>query len=262
MDRIEPARLLWIAAEDDLTAVGRAAKADGFALAHAAGVPEAMEHLKHSRIDAVVVCLPIPEYTAAEALEVLQRVDGSVPILWDHPYLALRAPYAGSISASGAEAEPAHLAGAKREGIDERRSRVSTGPDTDEAWRLENTVKSAIILSLDGPGPLPVTRRANFVQIPGGGLDLEPTCSQAACAIIEEALLKTNENKKILADLLRPNRTTMAAKLRNLVTSDPETVLDGKPRPDFPSRDEQHLTAAAGACGAQHRPPIARPPAP
>ena len=80
-----------------MTAVGRAAKADGFALAHAAGVPEAMEHLKHSRIDAVVVCLPIPEYTAAEALEVLQRVDGSVPILWDHPYLALRAPYALSL---------------------------------------------------------------------------------------------------------------------------------------------------------------------
>jgi hypothetical protein len=262
MDRIEPARLLWIAAEDDLTAVGRAAKADGFALAHAAGVPEAMEHLKHSRIDAVVVCLPIPEYTAAEALEVLQSIDASVPILWDHPYLALRTPYAGSISALGAEAEPAHLAGAKREGIDERRSRVSAGPDTDEAWGLENAVKSAIILGgegamlppshfpLDGPGPRL------------GGLDLEPTCSQAACAIIEEALLKTNENKKILADLLRPNRTTMAAKLRNLVTSDPETVLDGKPRPDFPSRDEQHLTAAAGACGAQHRPPIARPPAP
>src|ERR1039457_2061011 len=84
MDRVEPARLLWIATGDNLTAADRTAEVGGFTLERAAGVPEALECLKRSQIAAVVVCFPLPEYTPGEALEELQRADGSVRlILWD-----------------------------------------------------------------------------------------------------------------------------------------------------------------------------------
>jgi len=84
MDRVEPARLLWIAADDNSAAAARAAEIGGFALERAAGVPEASEHLKRSRIDAAVVCLPLPEYTPLEALDQLRRDGDGVPlILWD-----------------------------------------------------------------------------------------------------------------------------------------------------------------------------------
>ena len=85
MDRTEPARVLWITAEDRLPEHALAAAAfGGFALEHAPGIPEAVQYLKRSRMEAAVVCFPIPEWTSAEALEELQGAGGSVPlILWD-----------------------------------------------------------------------------------------------------------------------------------------------------------------------------------
>ena len=72
MDIVEPARLLWIAAEDRLTAAARVPEIGGVAVEYADGIPEALEYLKRSRIDAAVVSFPLPEYTPAEALEELQ----------------------------------------------------------------------------------------------------------------------------------------------------------------------------------------------
>jgi len=454
--------LLWIAAEGNLTAATHAAEIAECALEHAAGIPEALEYLKRSRIDAAVVCLPLPEYSPVEALEELQRADGGVPlIVWDPGAQleeAVRLIKLGAFDVLGSEARPEQLAGVLQDAVDDRRSRESGCPDADEPWRrilvgssqpfqevvrmvrlvgsrrstvlitgetgtgkemaaqavhmagprgrlpmisvccsalpenlleaelfghvrgaftgafnqrvgrfeqangstlfldeigdmplelqakllrvlqerefqrlgssetikadvrvvaatnadllervrqgrfredmyyrlnvvpihlpplrarvgdvaalthhflrkicrledlplkqisrealgrltayswpgnvrqLENTVERAIVLSgervmlypsdfpLDGHSPRPVTERAsaNFVHVPDDGLDFEQTVGQIARGILEQALRKTNGNKKMAADLLRLKRTTLAAKLRSLETSDPE----------------------------------------
>jgi DNA-binding NtrC family response regulator len=102
--------------------------------------------------------------------------------------------------------------------------------------QLENAVERAIILSgertllcpsdfpLEGDRPRPLSERAagHLVQVPDGGLDFEETVGQIARSIIEQALHKTNGNKKLAADLLGLKRTTLAAKLRSLEGGDPE----------------------------------------
>jgi|HubBroStandDraft_1064217.scaffolds.fasta_scaffold00484_22 DNA-binding NtrC family response regulator len=462
MDRVDRARLLWIAAEDNLAASARAAEMGDFAVERAAGVPEALEYLKRSKIDAVVVCLPLPEYTPMKALEELLRADSGVPLILSDPRLqlqdAVRLIRAGAFDVLGGEEEPEQFAGMLQDAVDDRRSRAWGCPDADEPWRgilvgasrpfeevirmvrlvgsrrstvlitgetgtgkemaaravhmagprgrlpmvsvccsalpenlleaelfghvrgaftgainqrigrfehangstlfldeigdmpldlqakllrvlqerefqrlgssetvhvdvrvvaatnadllermrqgrfredlyyrlnvvpislpplrarvgdvaplthhfvrkicrlediplkqvsrealgrltayswpgnvrqLENTVERAIVLSgernmlhpsdfpLDGQAPRPVAENAaaNFVQVPDDGLDFEQTVGQIARGILEQALRKTNGNKKMAADLLRLKRTTLAAKLRSLETSDPE----------------------------------------
>jgi DNA-binding NtrC family response regulator len=140
MDRVQPARLLWIAADDNsLSIAARTAEIGGLALEHAAGIPEALEYLKRSRIDAAVVCFPLPEYTPAEALEELKRADGGVPfVLWDPGMRlqeAVRLIRSGARDVLGEEAEPEQLADLIREAVEERNSQVSVGGDVDEAWR-------------------------------------------------------------------------------------------------------------------------------
>ncbi|HXM44183.1 MAG TPA: sigma-54 dependent transcriptional regulator [Bryobacteraceae bacterium] len=139
MNRVEPARVLWIAAEDNVAAASRAAEIGQFALEHAAGIPEALEYFKRSRIDAAVVCFPLPEYSPADALEDLQSAAGGVPlILWD-PCIRLREAVrlirSGASDVLGAEVEPGQLAGAIVDAMDERRSRISYCGDPDETWR-------------------------------------------------------------------------------------------------------------------------------
>jgi DNA-binding NtrC family response regulator len=131
--------VLWIAADDNVAAAGRAAETGGFALEHAPGVPEALEYLKRSQMDAAVVCFPLPEYPPAEALEELQRAAGGVPlILWD-PCMRLQDGVSlirsGACDVLGADAEPGQLAAAIRNAIDDRRSRISGSGDADEGWR-------------------------------------------------------------------------------------------------------------------------------
>jgi DNA-binding NtrC family response regulator len=105
--------------------------------------------------------------------------------------------------------------------------------------QLENAVERAIVLSgereilypsdfpLDGRDPRPVAGRpdAHLVEVPDDGLDFEQTVGQIARGILEQALRKTNGNKKMAADLLRLKRTTLAAKLRSLETSDPDVAV-------------------------------------
>jgi transcriptional regulator with GAF, ATPase, and Fis domain len=105
--------------------------------------------------------------------------------------------------------------------------------------QLENAVERAIVLSgeravlypadfpLEGYGPRPITARAgaNLVEVPDDGLDFEQTVGQIARGILEQALQKTNGNKKMAADLLGLKRTTLAAKLRSLETGVPELAV-------------------------------------
>jgi len=100
--------------------------------------------------------------------------------------------------------------------------------------QLENTLERAIVLSgeramlypadfaLSGGSarPRPEGSRALFVHVPDDGLDFEQTVGQIARSIIEQALRKTNGNKKLAADMLRLKRTTLAAKLRSLDPDD------------------------------------------
>jgi DNA-binding NtrC family response regulator len=94
--------------------------------------------------------------------------------------------------------------------------------------QLENTVERAVILSADrdvlypsdfqfgvesGWRALPTT---TTVSVPDHGLDFEKTVGRIELNILEQALQKTNGNKKQAADMLRLKRTTLAAKLKSL----------------------------------------------
>ena len=101
---------------------------------------------------------------------------------------------------------------------------------------LENSVERAIVLSghreilypsdfplaKNSPRPAADHAGSNLVQVPDSGLDFEQTVGQIARSILEQALRKTNGNKKMAADLLRLKRTTLAAKLRSLETGSQE----------------------------------------
>ena len=141
MERIDPARLLWIATDNDsLTEAACTAEIGGFVLEHAAGLPEALEYLRRSQIAAAVIRFPLQEYAPSEALEELQRADDGVPlILWDpcaRPQDVARLVKSGAFDVLGDEAGPEHLAGVIEEAILDRHSRTPHDLDGDEPWRL------------------------------------------------------------------------------------------------------------------------------
>lgn len=97
--------------------------------------------------------------------------------------------------------------------------------------QLENAVEMAMILS----GTRPVLRAQDFrlpasrgietrleansppaILLPDAGLDFEHTISQIELGLLEQALRRTNGNKKQAAEMLRLKRTTLAAKLKSL----------------------------------------------
>ena len=140
MDRAETARLLWIEAEDsNLAIAGQAAEIEGFTLIHAAGIPEGLEYLMRSRVDAVVICFPLPGYAPIEALEELRRADGAIPaVLWDPGARlpeAVRLIKSGAFDVWGPETELEQLVGVVRDAFEERRSRRPDSPPDDEPWR-------------------------------------------------------------------------------------------------------------------------------
>jgi DNA-binding NtrC family response regulator len=139
MDRVEPARVLWIAAGDAPSEHARAAAAHGgFILEHAPGVPEAVEYVKRSHIDAAIACFPIPEWSAAEVLEEIQRADDRVPLIVCDPRIglqdAMRLVRLGAFHLLDGSSEPGEVAGAVQAAIEDRRNRVQ-GKDSDEPWR-------------------------------------------------------------------------------------------------------------------------------
>jgi DNA-binding NtrC family response regulator len=121
----------------------------------------------------------------------------------------------------------------------ERMDRKHLAPEAIErlrgyAWpgnvrQLENAVEMAVALSGDrrdltaADFPLPAITRtaaaresALTVRVPDEGLDYEQTLAGIERSILEQALLKTNGNKKAAAEMLGLKRTTLAAKVRSL----------------------------------------------
>ena len=96
--------------------------------------------------------------------------------------------------------------------------------------QLENAIEMAIALSGERSAlttadfPLPSDRRMEaallpgspLISVPDGGLDYERTVAEIERSILEQALRKTNGNKKAAADMLRLKRTTLSAKVRSL----------------------------------------------
>ncbi|MDR3700091.1 MAG: sigma-54 dependent transcriptional regulator [Candidatus Sulfopaludibacter sp.] len=96
--------------------------------------------------------------------------------------------------------------------------------------QLENAVEMAIALSGERRAlmlpdfPLPAPARARMavpeaspvISVPDDGLDYERTLAVIERSILDQALRKTNGNKKAAAEMLRLKRTTLSAKVRSL----------------------------------------------
>jgi DNA-binding NtrC family response regulator len=98
--------------------------------------------------------------------------------------------------------------------------------------QLENAVEMAIALSGDrsilyasdfplpwtAPGRLPAggSTAVPAITVPDGGIDFEETVGTIERGLLEQALDRTNGNKKQAAELLRLKRTTLTAKLKSL----------------------------------------------
>lgn len=73
----------------------------------------------------------------------------------------------------------------------------------------------ALLPSLPQPSAWQRATQA-FVAVPDHGLDFEQTVGHIERGILEQALQKTNGNKKAAADMLGLKRTTLSAKLKSL----------------------------------------------
>jgi DNA-binding NtrC family response regulator len=96
--------------------------------------------------------------------------------------------------------------------------------------QLENAVEMAVILSgerellvpSDFPLPSPVQWKAlnatslPSIRLPDEGMDFEATIARIERSLLEQALRRSNGNKKQAAELLRLKRTTFTAKLKSL----------------------------------------------
>jgi DNA-binding NtrC family response regulator len=96
--------------------------------------------------------------------------------------------------------------------------------------QLENAIEMAVVISGDRtelqpadfllpqePNHTPIEMTSDqLVKLPDGGLDFEAVIGRIEISLLEQALQRTNGNKKLAADMLRLKRTTLAAKLRAL----------------------------------------------
>lgn len=105
---------------------------------------------------------------------------------------------------------------------------------------LENLVEMAMVLSGDRlylapedfrfqrqlPKPVPSGQEPPMIAVPDHGIDFERIVAQIELSLLEQALRKTNGNKKQAADMLRLKRTTLAAKLKSLegLMGEPDTL--------------------------------------
>jgi transcriptional regulator with GAF, ATPase, and Fis domain len=104
--------------------------------------------------------------------------------------------------------------------------------------QLENSIEMAMIVSGDrselvpldfslpgdrGSEPVEMTDN-HLVKLPESGLDFEAVIARIEFDLLEQALCRTNGNKKIAADILKLKRTTLAAKLKSLEETFPDLV--------------------------------------
>jgi transcriptional regulator with GAF, ATPase, and Fis domain len=104
--------------------------------------------------------------------------------------------------------------------------------------QLENTIEMAMIVSGDRAELLasdfslprdkfsePIEMTADhLVRLPEEGLDFEAAIARIELDLLEQALSRTNGNKKVAADLLKLKRTTLTAKLKSLEETFPDLV--------------------------------------
>ncbi|MFB3828250.1 MAG: sigma-54 dependent transcriptional regulator [Bryobacteraceae bacterium] len=112
----------------------------GLEVEHLSGVPEALDYLAASRADAVLAVLPLGEWTAAELLLEIQRVNPLTPVLLADSGARLedaaRLARLGAWHVSGDEPRGEDLKELVEAAAEERRSRErSAGPGGGEPWR-------------------------------------------------------------------------------------------------------------------------------
>jgi transcriptional regulator with GAF, ATPase, and Fis domain len=104
--------------------------------------------------------------------------------------------------------------------------------------QLENAIEMAMIVSGDraeltaSDFSLPRDRFSepiemtadHLVKLPEEGLDFEAVIARIELDLLEQALSRTNGNKKIAADLLKLKRTTLTAKVKSLEETFPDLV--------------------------------------
>jgi len=104
--------------------------------------------------------------------------------------------------------------------------------------QLENAIEMAMIVSGDRAELLtsdfslprdkfsePIEMTADhLVRLPEEGLDFEAAIARIELDLLEQALSRTNGNKKVAADLLKLKRTTLTAKLKSLEETFPDLV--------------------------------------
>lgn len=109
------------------------------------------------------------------------------------------------------------------------------------SWRgnvrqLENAIEMAMIVCGDrtelqlSDFSLPADKNSdqiditeeNLIKLPEMGLDFEAVIARVEFNLLEQALARTNGNKKVAADILKLKRTTLTAKLKSLEEAFPE----------------------------------------
>ncbi len=208
MDNAEPARVLWIAGDDNRQAAARASEISEVALNCVAGIPEALEYIRRAQIDAAVVCLPLSEYTAVEILDELRSADESMPlILWD-PGVSVSDAVSwlksGAFEALGAEAGSEEVVATIKDAIDDRRSRITGRADVAETWRrilvgasqpfqevvrmvrLVGSRRSTVLLTGETGTGKEMVARALHMAGPRGRLPMVSVC----CSALPENLLE------------------------------------------------------------------------
>lgn len=109
--------------------------------------------------------------------------------------------------------------------------------------QLENAIEMAMIVSGDRAvlvisdfslprdrfsEPLEMTAD-HLVKLPEEGLDFEAVVARIELDLLDQALSRTNGNKKVAADLLKLKRTTLTAKLKSLEETFPDLIRSSEP---------------------------------
>ena len=211
MDTVERPRILWIAEDPDAEWPRVAAALVSCQVERATGVPEAVEYLRRSPIDAAVACFPLGEWTPAEALQELQQAEGGAPlIVWDPRASlpdAVRLMRLGAFEVLG-EAEPERLAAVIEDAVEDRRNRAPHPAASDEAhdepWRrtlvgasqpfqevvrlvrLVGSRRSTVLITGETGTGKEMAARAVHLAGPRGRLPMVSVC----CSALPENLLE------------------------------------------------------------------------
>ncbi len=134
------ARLLNICPDERFAPLARAAAPAGGSGEIAAGPVEALAQLRASDYDAVLVFLPLPDWSAAELLEEVQRINALVPVLFVDPEgslpRAVRMARLGAFQMHDAETDAGRLRRSVEAAVAQYRERkLAAAGHPREPWR-------------------------------------------------------------------------------------------------------------------------------